>query len=147
VTTTASNITRGMTLAEESAGHAHSEARSAGAHQAHGETTGPIARPAGAGLAPERPGNSQGEITACLLNDASTAQGQAYARAFSDTAATHVRELRERDPLPEPDRTPGASHPDPFLASRGWHMNQHGIYTRRTEPTPPCAATREGTGG
>lgn len=44
--------------------------------------------------------------------------------------------LRERDPLPEPDRTPGALHPDPFLASRGWHMNEHGIYTRQPEPQP-----------
>jgi hypothetical protein len=45
-----------------------------------------------------------------------------------------VKELRECDPLPEPDRTPGASHPDPFLADRGWHINELGIYTRRPEP-------------
>lgn len=67
-------------------------------------------------------------------DDLSTPEGQAYARAFSDTAAAYVKELRERDPLPEPDRTPGALHPDPFLASRGWHVNKHGIYTRRAEP-------------
>ena len=45
-----------------------------------------------------------------------------------------MKELRECDPLPEPDRTPGAPHPDPFLADRGWHVNEHGIYTRRPEP-------------
>ncbi len=73
---------------------------------------------------------------ACLLNDARTPEGQAYARAFSDTAAARVKELRQRDPLPEPDRTPGALHPDPFLAGRGWHINEHGIYTRRAQPQP-----------
>jgi len=97
---------------------------------------------AGAGVGPERPGGQE-ETAARLLTDASTAVGQAYARAFSDTAATYVRELRERDPLPEPDRTPGAPHPDPFLASRGWHMNQHGIYTRRTDPEPQAAPQPE----
>ena len=73
-----------------------------------------------------------------LLNDARTPEGQAYARALSDAAAAHVRELRERDPLPEPDRTPGALHPDPFLAGRGWHINERGIYTRRAQPEPPA---------
>jgi hypothetical protein len=101
------------------------------------------ARQAGAGITPERLRDSRGEIAARLLNDANTPEGQAYARAFSDTAATYARELRERDPLPEPGRTPGAPHPDPFLASRGWHVNQHGIYTRRAEPEPPAALRPE----
>ena len=70
------------------------------------------------------------------LNDIRILEGQAYARALSDTAATYVRELRERDPLSEPDRTPGALHPDPFLAERGWHVNEHGIYTRYAQPEP-----------
>jgi hypothetical protein len=78
-----------------------------------------------------------------LLNDASIPEGQAYARAFSDTAAAHVKELRERDPLPEPDRTPGAPHPDPFLAERGWHVNERGIYTRRAELEPQEPPERE----
>jgi hypothetical protein len=85
-------------------------------------------------MTPESPGDSQHEIATWLLNDATTPEGQAYARAFSDTAATYVRELRERDPLPEPDRTPGSPHPDPLLADRGWHVNQHGIYSRKPEP-------------
>jgi hypothetical protein len=70
------------------------------------------------------------------LSDLSAPLGQAYARAFSDTAAAHVRELRRRDPLPEPDRTPGTPHPDPVLADRGWHVNERGIYTRRAQPEP-----------
>jgi hypothetical protein len=32
---------------------------------------------------------------------------------------------------PEPDRTPGAPHPDPRLAGHGWHVGEHGIYVRR----------------
>jgi hypothetical protein len=84
---------------------------------------------------PKEGNQAVGESTR-LLNDARTPEGQAYARALSDTAATYVGKLRERDPLPEPDRTPGALHPDPFLAARGWHENEHGIYTRHAQPEP-----------
>ena len=77
----------------------------------------------------------------------STPLGQAYAKAFSDTAAARVWELRKHDPLPEPDRTPGAPHPDPILAARGWHMNHHGIYIRRTEPQPQPLLEREPEAG
>jgi hypothetical protein len=81
-----------------------------------------------------RAGDSRDAIADPLLNDASTPEGQAYVRAFSDNAASRVKALRERDPLPEPDRTPGAPHPDLFLADRGWHINEQGIHTRRPEP-------------
>jgi hypothetical protein len=121
--------------AEEFAERAESEARLADAHQAGAEAPTDLnIEQADADTTPERSGDSQDETTNRLLNDVSTPEGQAYARALSDTAATHVRELRERDPLPEPDRTPGAPHPDPFLASRGWHVNEHGIYSRRPDP-------------
>jgi hypothetical protein len=122
---------------EEFAERAEAETRFAEAHKAAAEATaGKITEQAGAGVTPECAAGTQGEIAARLLNDASTPEGQAYARAFSDTAAAYVKELRERDPLPEPDRTPGAPHPDPFLANRGWHVNDHGIYSRRPEPRP-----------
>jgi len=120
---------------EQFAERAESEARLASARKAGAETAaGLIIQQADAGMTPERVADSQHEVATWLLNDASTPEGQAYARAFSETAATYVRELRERDPLPEPDRTPGAAHPDPFLASRGWHANWHGIYSRKPEP-------------
>jgi hypothetical protein len=122
---------------EEFAERAESPARLAAARTAG----------AGAAAAPERAGIGPDESTARLLSDPSTPEGQAYARAFSDTAASAVRELRERDPLPEPDRTPGAAHPDPVLASRGWHMNKHGIYTRRAEPEPQAPTEREPEAG
>jgi hypothetical protein len=123
---------------EEFAERAGSEAWLADARKADAEaaTAGPVAQQADAGIAPELAGNGQDEADARLLNDPSTPQGQAYATAFSDAAAARARELRGRDPLPEPDRTPGAPHPDPFLAGRGWHLNEHGIYTRRAEPDP-----------
>jgi len=113
---------------DEFAERAESEARLADARKAGAESPADlIAQQADAGVAPGTVVGSQDEIAARLLNDPSTPEGQAYARAFSHTAATHVGELRERDLLPEPDRTPGAPHPDPFLASRGWHVNERGI--------------------
>jgi hypothetical protein len=123
---------------EEFADRAGSDAWLADARQADAETAtvGPVTRQADAGITPEQAGNGQDEAAARLLSDASTAEGQAYARAFSDAAAARARELRGRDPLPEPDRTPGAPHPDPFFASRGWHVNEHGLYTRRAQPDP-----------
>jgi hypothetical protein len=128
---------------EQFARRVEAEARLADARQAGAETADRITQQAGAGITPEHLRDSTDEIAARLLNDANTPEGQACARAFSDTAASYARELRERDPLPEPDRTPGAPHPDPFLASRGWHVNQHGIYTRRAEPEPPAALRPE----
>jgi hypothetical protein len=120
---------------EEFAERAESEARLIDARQAGaGPSADPITQQTDTSTTPQRPGDRQDSIADRLLNDASTPEGQAYARAFSDTAAVHVKELRERNPLPEPDRTPGAPHPDLFLADRGWHVNEHGIYTRRPEP-------------
>jgi hypothetical protein len=131
-------------LVEHFADRAESEASLAGAHKADADTPADLLiEQADADLAPERAGRSQDEVTNRLLDDSITPESQAYTRAFSDTAAADVRELRERDPLPEPDRTPGAPHPDPFLASRGWHMNEHGIYTRQPEPQVPPQPHKE----
>jgi hypothetical protein len=127
---------------EEFAERAESEARLGEAHKASAEPSADVISNH-AGIIRERLGESQDELAGRLRNDASTPEGRAYARAFSDTAATRVRDLREHDPLPEPDRTPGAPHPDPFLASRGWHVNKHGIYTRRAEPESKAPPERE----
>jgi hypothetical protein len=130
-------------LVEHFAERAESEARLANANKAGTEASTDIVNgQADVDMTPERAGRSQDEITNPLLNDPITPEGQAYARAFSDTA-TDLRQLREQDPLPEPDRTPGAPHPDPFLASRGWHMNEHGIYTRKPEPRMPPQPQKE----
>lgn len=101
---------------EEFAERAESEARLADAGKAGAQTAADlITQHTEAGMTPERAGDRQDEIATWLLTDASTPEGQAYARAFSETAATYVRELRERDPLPEPDRTPGT--PTPICSS------------------------------
>jgi hypothetical protein len=129
---------------EEFLERSESEATLADARTAGAEPTANlITQQADAGRTPERARDSQTEIADWLLNDTSTPEGQAYARAFSDTAAASVKELRKRDPLPEPDRTPGAPHLDPFLANRGWHINEHGIYTRRAEPERQAPPERQ----
>ena len=127
---------------EEFAERAESEARLADRRNADPKTAA-IAWQVDADTTPQRGRANRDEVTTRLVDDASTPEGQAYTRALSDTAATHVRELRERDPLPEPDRTPGALHPEPFLASRGWHVNQHGIYIRQPEPHAAARPEKE----
>jgi hypothetical protein len=103
----------------------------------------PVVRPNDAAMPPERAGHSQDEIIARLLDEVWSPNAQAHDWVFSDAAATYVKDLRQRDPLPEPDRTPGAPHPDPFLAGHGWRVNQRGIYTRRAEPEPQVRSARE----
>lgn len=130
--------------AEEFAERAGSQAWLADARRADvGTPDDPLIQPTGAGTAPDRPAERRNELTARLLSDARTPESQAYGRAFSDTAAAYVRDLRERDPLPEPDRMPGAPHPDSFLAGRGWQVSEHGIYTRGAKPQPQAPPERE----
>ena len=45
-------------------------------------------------------------------------------------ADTGERDLGEPD---EPGPTPGAPHPDPALAVKGWRVCDHGIYTRHPD--------------
>jgi hypothetical protein len=124
-------------LVEDFAERAESEARPADAQIAGADTpTRVLLEHADTDMTLECAAGGRDEVTDRLLNDSITPEGQAYATAFSETAAANLRELRERDPLPEPDRTPGAPHPDPFLANRGWHMNERGIYARKPEPQP-----------
>jgi predicted GIY-YIG superfamily endonuclease len=99
-----------------------------------GETVEQFARRAGHDTTPAASSRADAGTAARLLGDPDTPEGRAYEQALSPAAATRVRELRERDPLPEPDRTPGAPHPDPFLAERGWKVNEHGIYSGKPDP-------------
>jgi hypothetical protein len=128
---------------EQFAQRAEAEARQAAAGSANAETADDAVRSRNVGPVPERAGESRAEIAARLLNDLSTPKGHAFARAVSDTAAAYVRELRKRGPLPEPDRTPRTPHPDQFLASRGWHVNEHSIYSREPEPQVSLQPDRE----
>jgi hypothetical protein len=103
------------------------------------ETAGQqIIAQADAGMPAGRISDVQADIAAQLLSEARTAEGQASAREYDWTAETLVRELEELD---EPGLTPGAPHPDPGLAAKGWHVCGHGIYTRH--PDGPLQAEPE----
>jgi hypothetical protein len=129
---------------EQFAERAHAEARRADARDTGTQrAVSPITQQTGAEVTPQPAAISPEENPVRLPSGPGTPLRQAYSRAFSDTAAAHVRELRKHDPLPEPDRTPGTPHPDQFLASRGWHVNDHGVYTRRAESQAQPRLRRE----
>src|SRR5215472_17925974 len=67
------------------------------------------------------------DIPAVLPSQARTPKSQASAREYDRAAKTLIREPKQ---LEEPGLTPGAPHPDPALAAKGWHVCSHGIYTR-----------------
>ena len=95
------------------------------------ETAGQqITAQADAGMPTDRIGHVQADIAAHLLSEARTPEGQAFAREYDWTAQTLARDLKELD---EPSLTPGAPHPDPALAAKGWHVCDHGIYTRHPD--------------
>ena len=51
-------------------------------------------------------------------------------RQITAQADAGMPNLKELD---EPSLTPGAPHPDPTLAAKGWHVCDHGIYTRHPD--------------
>lgn len=107
------------------------EAQAAEAKRAGFQTADQLIRAqADAGMSPDTIGRYQEDIAASLLSDAQTADGQAFAREYADTADTYVLDLKELD---EPGLTPGAPHPDANLAAHGWHVCDHGIYTRHPD--------------
>ena len=85
---------------------------------------------AGAGMPTGGIGHVQADIAAHLLSEAHTPQGRASAREYDRAAETPGRDLEEPD---WPGLTPGAPHPDPALAAKGWHVCDHGIYTRHPD--------------
>jgi hypothetical protein len=114
------------------------EAQPAQAKQASLQAPGQITRAqADAGMTPGAAGRHQ-EQTASLPAGAKTTEGRAFAREYAATTDTYMRDLKELD---EPSLTPGALHPDPTLAAKGWHVCDHGIYTRH--PDGPLQAEPE----
>jgi hypothetical protein len=69
------------------------------------------------------------DVAASLLNGAETPDGEAFALEYGFAAEALAGDLRAAGP----DRTPGAPHPDPVLADRGWQACEHGhgVYVRR----------------
>jgi predicted GIY-YIG superfamily endonuclease len=83
-----------------------------------------------------RPGNTnqlqeaETETAASLPTDAKTAGRLASAREHAGAAGAYPRDPKELD---APGLTPGAPHPVPALAAKGWHVCDHGIYTRHPD--------------
>jgi hypothetical protein len=83
------------------------------------------------------------EIWSGISPDLSTRQAWDAARE----PMAEARKECERA-LADPDWTPGAPHPDPFLAGRGWQVGTHRFYGRRSAGTAPeatAATPREAT--
>jgi hypothetical protein len=91
-----------------------------------------ISAQAAAGMSTGRMARHHHDTAAWLFSEATTPEAERFAAGYASTADTLVAELREAE-RPAPDRSPGAPHPDPFLAARGWQACQHGdgVYVRR----------------
>jgi hypothetical protein len=89
-----------------------------------------ISAQAEAGRSAEQVQAHHEDIAASLLSGAVTDDERAFAREYDETAGALIADLREME-RPEPDRTPGAPHPDAQLAAQGWRNCEHGIYVRR----------------
>src|SRR5262249_30881380 len=110
---------------------AKAEAQAAEAKRAGFQTADQLIRAqADAGMSQDAIAGHRKDTAAGLLSDAQPADGQAFAREYADTAGTYLRDLKELD---QPGLTPGAPHPDPSLAAKGWHVCDHGIYTRHPD--------------
>jgi hypothetical protein len=92
-----------------------------------------ITAQANAGMTADQIAEHHQDVAASLLNGADTPERQAHAIEYGHAAEALVDDLRTAERGPEPDRTPGAPHPDPLLAERGWRACEHGhgVYVRR----------------
>jgi hypothetical protein len=108
------------------------QAQAAEAARAGPGTTGQLIRaPAGAGPARGTTARYQEEKAAAGLQaDTQATGGQPGARQDASPAGTGERDLSDLD---EAGLTPGAPHPDPALAAKGWRVCDHGIYTRHPD--------------
>jgi hypothetical protein len=91
-----------------------------------------ITAQASAGMSTDRMARHHDDTAAWLWSDARTPDAERFAAGYASTADSLVAELREEE-RPEPDRSPGAPHPDPVLAGKGWQACERGdgVYVRR----------------
>lgn len=92
-----------------------------------------ISAQASAGMSADRIAEHHQDVAASLFSGAETADGQAFAREYNQAGEALIGDLREMERGPEPDRSPGAPHPDARLAGRGWQACEHGhgVFVRR----------------
>jgi hypothetical protein len=84
-----------------------------------------ITAQANAGIPVEQIDRHHQDVAAWLLSEAQDDDALVFAAEYNRQAETLVTELRHLH-RPEPDRTPGAEHPD----HPGWFANQHGVFVR-----------------
>ncbi len=84
-----------------------------------------ITAQANAGVPVEQIDRHHQDVAAWLFSEAQDDDARAFAAEYNRQAETLVTELRLLH-RPEPDRTPGAEHPD----HPGWYANEHGVFVR-----------------
>jgi len=84
-----------------------------------------ITAQASAGIPVEQIDRHHQDVAAWLFSEAQDDDARAFAAEYNRQAETLVTELRLLH-RPEPDRTPGAEHPD----HPGWFASQHGVFVR-----------------
>ena len=84
-----------------------------------------ITAQADAGVPVEQIDRHHKDVAAWLFAEAQDDDARTFAAEYNRQAETLVTELRHLH-RPEPDRTPGAEHPD----HPGWFANTHGVFVR-----------------
>jgi hypothetical protein len=84
-----------------------------------------ITAQADAGVPVEQIDRHHQDVAAWLFSEAQDDDARTFAAEYNRQAETLVTELRHLN-RPEPDRTPGAEHPD----HSGWFANQQGVFVR-----------------
>ena len=97
-----------------------------------------ITAQANAGIPVEQIDRHHQDVAAWLFSEAQDEDARAFAAEYSRQADTLVTELRHLH-RPEPDRTPGAEHPD----HPGWFANQHGVFVRAADKAAGQREQRE----
>ncbi len=78
------------------------------------------------------------DVAAWLFSQSQGDDARAFAAEYNRQAETLVTELRHLN-RPEPDRSPGAEHPD----HPGWFANEHGVFVRGAERAAARRPERE----
>ncbi len=97
-----------------------------------------ITAQASAGIPVEQIDRHHQDVAAWLFSQARDDDAKAFAAEYNRQAETLVTQLRLLH-RPEPDRTPGAEHPD----HPGWYANQHGVYVRGAQKAAGHRQDRE----
>ena len=82
-----------------------------------------------------------GTCSQCQATTSASTRVLGQETAGQQITAQADADMPNQKELDEPSLTPGAPHPDPTLAAKGWHVCRHGIYTRH--PDGPLEAEPE----